>query len=203
MFNIIPSLCIILGLAGLIYIFQYRQNKGNKIKEEQEFEKVKEKKKKLLESFSKIINKENYHKIGNSIYSFTEKVLVRSRIIILRVDRAIFTNLTKIRIKKNIPNPGDIKSIIDSFPEEACLELDIENKNKLSTSQEEKKLLKKVSLNPDDLAAFKNLARIYLWRQDFVSACWALLQAYRLNKEDNVVQDLLIELYEKRGGKRE
>lgn len=202
MFNIIPPLCIILGLAGLIYIFQYRQDKDNTIKEEKEFEKIKEKKKKLTESLSKIFNKENYHKIGNAIYSFIEKVLVRSRIIILRIDRAIFANLTKIRVKKNIPELEDDKNIISSFSKETFLKIDLEDENKLNSSEEEKKLLKKVSLNPEDLASFKNLARIYLWRQDFVSACWALIQAYRLDKTDNVIQDLMIEIYEKRGGKR-
>jgi cytochrome c-type biogenesis protein CcmH/NrfG len=82
------------------------------------------------------------------------------------------------------------------------LENSAEIDNKLDSLQEEKKLLKKINRNPESLAAFKNLARIYLWRKDFSSARWALLQAYHLDKEDNVVQDLLIELYEKRGGAR-
>jgi len=72
----------------------------------------------------------------------------------------------------------------------------------LDTIQEEKNLLKKLKAHPDDLAVLKNLARIYLWRKDFSSARWALLQAFRLDKKDSVIQDLLLELYEKRGGTR-
>jgi cytochrome c-type biogenesis protein CcmH/NrfG len=68
--------------------------------------------------------------------------------------------------------------------------------------QEEKNLLKKLKTHPEDIAVFKNLARIYLWQKDFSSARWALLQAFRLDRKDNVVQDLLLELYEKRGGAR-
>jgi len=202
MFNIIPPLFIILGITGLIYIFQNRQNKDAITREELELEKIREKKRKLLEKLHRIFNKENYQKVGDNIYSFTEKVLVRSRIIILRIDRTISANLTKIRIRKNIPELKEEENIINSFTKKTSLENDIEIDHKLDTIQEEKKLLKKIIVDSENLAAFKNLARIYLWRKDFSSARWALLRAYQLDKEDNVIQDLLIELYEKRGGAR-
>ncbi|MDD3487870.1 MAG: hypothetical protein PHH35_00775 [Candidatus Pacebacteria bacterium] len=199
MFNIIPSLLIILGIAGLVYIFQHRQNKESIIKGEEEFAKIKKEKKKLLE---KLQTKLSYQKVGSGIYSLTEKVLVRSRIIVLRIDKTISANLTKIRIRKKTPDFKGSEDIIKSFTEKTSLENSAEIDNKLDSLQEEKKLLKKINRNPESLAAFKNLARIYLWRKDFSSARWALLQAYHLDKEDNVVQDLLIELYEKRGGAR-
>ncbi|MDD3491536.1 MAG: hypothetical protein PHG13_01005 [Candidatus Pacebacteria bacterium] len=199
MFNIIPSLLIILGIAGLVYIFQYRQNKESIIKGEEELAKIKKEKKKLLE---KLQTKLSYKKVGSGIYSLTEKVLVRSRIIVLRIDKTISANLTKIRIRRKTPNFKGSEDIIKSFAEKTSLENNAEIDTKLDSLQEEKKLLKKISKSPENLAAFKNLARIYLWREDFSSARWALLQAYHLNKEDNVVQDLLIELYEKRGGAR-
>jgi len=75
---------------------------------------------------------------------------------------------------------------------------DINVSHVLDTKDEEKKLLKKLGKNPDDIATFKNLARIYLWQEDFSSARWTLLCAFRLDKEDNVVQGLLVELYEKK-----
>ncbi len=199
MFNIIPSLLIILGIAGLVYIFQHRQNKESIIKGEEEFAKIKKEKKKLLE---KLQTKLSYQKVGSGIYSLTEKVLVRSRIIVLRIDKTISANLTKIRIRKKTPDFKGSEDIIKSFTEKTSLGNSAEIDNKLDSLQEEKKLLKKINRNPESLAAFKNLARIYLWRKDFSSARWALLQAYHLDKEDNVVQDLLIELYEKRGGAR-
>jgi len=199
MFNIIPPLLIILGIAGLVYIFQHRQSKESIIKGEEEFKKIKKEKKKLLE---KLQTKLSYQKIGSGIYSLTEKVLIRSRIIVLRADKTISANLTKIRIRKKTPDFKGSEDIIKSFAEKTPLENSAEIDNKLDSLQEEKKLLKKISKNPESLAAFKNLARIYLWRKDFSSARWALLQAYHLDKEDNVVQDLLIELYEKRGGAR-
>ncbi len=199
MFNIIPSLLIILGIAGLVYIFQHRQNKESIIKGEEEFAKIKKEKKKLLE---KLQTKLSYQKVGSGIYSLTEKVLVRSRIIVLRIDKTISANLTKIRVRKKTPDFKGSEDIIKSFTEKTSLENSAEIDNKLDSLQEEKKLLKKINRNPESLAAFKNLARIYLWRKDFSSARWALLQAYHLDKEDNVVQDLLIELYEKRGGAR-
>lgn len=203
MFNILPPLLIIVGIAGLIYIFQCYQGK-EKESNDIEIEKLENKKRKFLEKFYKVFNKENYHKIGDCLFGFTEKALVRSRIIILRIDRTIFKNLTKIRIRKNILDVGDGKQngIIKVFSEDKLLPDDNDASHVLDMVQEEKKLLKKLKTHPEDIAVFKNLARIYLWQKDFSSARWALLQAFRLDKKDNVVQDLLLELYEKRGGAR-
>lgn len=205
MFNILPPLLIILGITGLIYIFQYCQGKEKENAfNDLEVEKFENRKRKFLEKFYRIFNKENYHKAGNCVFNFTEKVLVRSRIIILRIDRTIFKNLTKIRIRKNISDieEGKQNGIIGVFSEDKLLQNDKDIPQALDTIQEEKNLLKKLRTHPGNLAVLKNLARIYLWRKDFSSARWALLQAFRLDKEDNVIQDLLLELYEKRGGAR-
>ncbi|MDD5760693.1 MAG: hypothetical protein PHF45_01415 [Candidatus Pacebacteria bacterium] len=205
MFNIIPPLLIILGIAGLIYIFQYRQKKKEPIATEDLGIKknIEGKTKGVVEKFYAIFNKQNYQKINEGVFSFTEKALVRSRIIILRIDRTIFKNLTKIRVKKNASefNGKNQNSIISAFSEEKFLQNNTKTTDyALNSVQEEKRLLKKIKSNPEDLESFKNLARIYLWRKDFPSARWALLEAYRLDKGDNVVQDLLVELYGKKDG---
>jgi hypothetical protein len=205
MFNILPPLLIILGITGLIYVFQYYKREEKEVAfNDSEIEKFENRKRKFLEKFYRIFNKGNYQKAGDCVFNFTEKALVRSRIIILRIDRTIFKNLTKIRIRKNIPDTeeGKQNGIIGVFSEGKLLENNKDISHLLDTIQEEKNLLKKLKAHPDDLAVLKNLARIYLWRKDFSSARWALLQAFRLDKKDSVIQDLLLELYEKRGGTR-
>lgn len=210
MFNIIPPLLIILGISGLIYIFQYQQKKGEvklEVRPEQAETEKKDriqKKNSWEEKFYRIFSKQNYQKLNEEMFSFAEKALVRSRIIVLRIDRTIFKNLTRIRIKKSISEleGGEQNGIISAFSEEKLLQNAAETDHVFNTIQEEKALLKRIKANPEDLIAFKNLARIYLWRKDFSSARWALLQAFRLDKEDNVVQDLLLELYEKKGSIR-
>jgi hypothetical protein len=210
MFNIIPPLLIILGISGLIYIFQYQQKKEEvklEVRPEQAETEKKDgiqKKNSWEEKFYRIFSKQNYQKLNEEMFSFAEKALVRSRIIVLRIDRTIFKNLTRIRIKKSISEleGGEQNGIISAFSEEKLLQNAAETDHVFNTIQEEKALLKRIKANPEDLIAFKNLARIYLWRKDFSSARWALLQAFRLDKEDNVVQDLLLELYEKKGSIR-
>jgi len=203
MFNILPPLLIILGLAGLVFIFK-RQNdqRDQKIVTEIIEEKITNREKEFLGRFLKVFNRRNYQKTSNQFFLFVEKFLVRSRIIILRVDGAIFKNLAKIRGRKNNGGEQEKKNgIIQSFSEEKSTENDADTLHILNISREEKELLKKIENNPEDITLLKNLARLYLWQEDFSSARWALLQAYRLNKEDNVVLDLLVELYEKIGRK--
>jgi len=199
MFNILPPLLIILGITGLIFIFKNQKGeKGEKNIQEREIINEKEK---FLGRFRRIFNKDNYQKICNKLTLLVEKFLIRSRIIILRIDRAIFKNLSRIRKRKNISTKDEENGIIKFFNKEKLIEDDAGFSDILDIKQEEKKLLKEFEDNPEDIAALKNLARIYLWQEDFSSACWVLLQAYRLDKDDNVVQGLLIELYGKKGGK--
>lgn len=206
MFNILPPLLIILGIAGLIFIFKGKEGeKDEKITErieEVEDKKIADGKERFFERFYRIFNKENYQKASNQFFLFIEKSLVRSRIIILRIDRTIFKNLASIRKRKdNNDEKNGENGIVKSFNEEKLIEDDTDTSHILNAKDEEKKLLKKLQNNPDDIVTLKNLARIYLWQEDFSSARWTLLQAYRIDKEDNVVRDLLIELYEKKGGK--
>jgi len=199
MFNILPPLLIILGIIGLIFIFKNQKSeKGEKNIQEREIISEKEK---FSGRFHRIFNKDNYQKVCNKLTLLVEKFLIRARIIILRIDRAIFKNLSRIRKRKNISTKDEENGIIKFFNEEKLIEDDEGFADILDIKQEEKKLLKELEDNPEDVAALKNLARIYLWQEDFSSACWVLLQAYRLDKDDNVVQDLLIELYGKKGGK--
>ena len=199
MFNILPPLLIILGITGLIFIFKNQKGeKGEKNIQEREIINEKEK---FLGRFRRIFNKDNYQKVCNKLTLLVEKFLIRSRIIILRIDRAIFKNLSRIRKRKNINTKDEENGIIKFFNKEKLIEDDVGFSDILDIKQEEKKLLKEFEDNPEDIAALKNLARIYLWQEDFSSARWVLLQAYRLDKNDNVVQGLLIELYGKKGEK--
>jgi hypothetical protein len=197
MFNVLPPLLIVLGIVGLIFVF--KSQKDEKIIQEIEEGEIINKKEGFLEKFHRVFNKENYQKACNQFFLFIEKSLVRSRIIILRIDRTIFKNLANIRKRKNNDDLKDGENGIVKFFNEGKLDQDdIDTSHILDTKDEEKKLLKKLEKNPDDIATLKNLARIYLWQEDFSSARWILLQAYRIDKEDNVVQGLLIELYEKK-----
>ena len=198
MFNILPPLLIILGITGLIFIFKNQKGeKGEKITEEEE---VINEKEKFLGKFRRIFNKGNYQKACNQSILFVEKFLIRSRIIILRIDRTIFKNLASIRKRKNGKTEDEENKIIKSFNKEKLVEDDADFSHILDIKQEEKKLLKELENDSEDIIALKNLARIYLWQEDFSSARWVLLEAYRLDKNDNVVQGLLIELYGKKGG---
>jgi len=199
MFDILPPLLIILGITGLIFIFKNQKGeKGEKITEEEE---IINEKKNFSVKFRRIFNKENYQKACNQLVLFVEKFLIRSRIIILRIDRTIFKNLTSIRKRKNGKVEDQENKIIKSFNKEKLVEDDTDFSHILDIKQEEKKLLKEIENDSENIVAFKNLARIYLWQEDFSSARWVLLEAYRLDENDNVVQGLLIELYGKKGGK--
>jgi len=198
MFNILPPLLIILGITGLIFIFKnQKEEKDEEITEEKE---AINEEGKFLEKFRRIFNKENYQKACNKLTLFVEKFLIRSRIIILRIDRTIFKNLTSIRKRKNDNTEDKENGIIKSFNEGKLIEDGIDFSHILDIKEEEKKLLKGLENNSKDIAILKNLARIYLWQEDFSSARWVLLEAYRLDKDDNVVHGLLIELYGKKGG---
>jgi len=211
MFNILPPLLIILGIVGLIFIFKGQKGeKGRELSaastsaEASVDEKVMEDKGKerFPERFHRIFNKENYQKASNQFFLFIEKSLVRSRIIILRIDRTIFKNLASIRKRKdNDDAKNGENGIIKSFDKAKLTEDNADTSHILNREDEEKKLLKKLRNNPDDIATLKNLARIYLSQEDFSSARWTLLQAYRIDKEDNVIHGLLIELYEKKSVK--
>jgi hypothetical protein len=200
MFNILPPLLIILGIVGLIFVSKSQKDEkyGKEIEELKE-DKIVEEGSVFLERIYRIFNKENYQKACNQFFLFIEKSLVRSRIIILRVDRTIFKNLSNIRKRKD---NDDIKNgenkIVKSFNEDSLIEDDTDTSHILNTKDEEKKLLKKIKNNPNDIATLKNLARIYLCQEDFSSARCSLLQAYRIDNEDNIVQGLLMELYEKK-----
>jgi len=200
MFNVLPPLLIILGIVGLIFVFKGQKGEeSEKIIQEIEEREITNGKERFLERFRRIFNRENYQKASNQFFLFIEKSLVRSRIIILRIDSTIFKNLANIRKRKNGDDLKDGENgIVKSFNEGRIDQDDIDTSHILNTKDEEKKLLKKLGKNPDDIATLKNLARIYLWQKDFSSARWTLLQAYRIDKEDNVVQGLLIELYEKK-----
>lgn len=156
--------------------------------------------------YRRFFNQENYQKIRQQLISFLEKFLIRTRIIVLRIDRTVFKNLTKIKRRKNnedlkVEEENSIISFREENTEEKLIEDNIDKTHILDIKAEEERLLKELRNNSKNIDVLKNLARIYFCKEDFSSACWVLLRAYRLDKKDNVVQDLLIELYEKRGRK--
>lgn len=206
MFNIIPPLLIILGLAGLIFLFREEENspeEKQEIRLAEEDNWMKKASRWTGKRLRKIFNRGNYQKASNHFFLLIEKSLVRSRIIILRVDRTIFKNLSSLRKRKDDKEDKDEgNGIVSSFEKQSASAENTEENGMFKVRGEEKRLLKQVNESPDNVSALKNLARIYLREEDLVSARWALLQAYRVDEEDNVVQSLLIELYQKKDGKQ-
>lgn len=60
---------------------------------------------------------------------------------------------------------------------------------------EEKKLLRKLPKKEKDV--FQNLARLYLFEEDYHSARWIILEAYRNFPEDKIIRSFLVEIFEK------
>jgi len=141
MFDILPPLLILLGITGLIFIFKNQKGeKGKKITEEKV---VINEKEKFLGKFHRIFNKENYQKACNQLTLFVEKFLIRSRIIILRIDRTIFKNLANIRERKNNKTEDEENKIIKSFNKEKLVEDNTDFSHILDIKQEEKKLIER------------------------------------------------------------
>lgn len=182
MFSFLPPLLIIIGLVGLILLLNQQQpRKSNKFLQKLFLPFKRGKKQSRLQSQSLIL---------------TERLLVYSRIIILKLDRFLSNSLSRLR-KKRILQKEQKKKLFSS----PLISL---NRNKKALSslgtdflKEEKKLLYRLEKFPDEGETLMNLARIYLWKGDFSSARAILLSAYRKDKENRVTQTLLVELEEK------
>jgi hypothetical protein len=203
MFNIVPPLFIILGLVGLVLLFNKKSSKENKIANQPNFEpKLIKRYSFFLKKWHQFFNKQNFELVKIKLSNFFEKVLIRLRIIILRLDYLLFRQLEKRKEKEK-----NVKDGLDQLKENNTLSvltntshLELDNLSSLSPldlEKEEKQFLTLFLKQPEEESSLVNLARLYLYRQDFSSARWALLEAHRLNKEDKVIRDLLLELQEK------
>lgn len=205
MYNIVPPLLIILGIVGLIFLLN-----NQKFKEKEQ--EIRERFKKdthqrpffLFAKWRQIFNKKNIDLLNYRFSNFFEKLLIRFRIIILRIDHLFLKELERLKRKKEmakeIQNGSEKKESFSDFLTENGFSLKTEESNLSSIidlEEEEKKFLTNFLKNPQEESSLINLARLYLFKKDFSSARWALLEAYRLNKEDSIIKDLLSELQEK------
>jgi len=205
MYNIVPPLLIVLGIVGLIFLLN---NQNFKEKEQEIRERLKKDTHQrhffLFVKWRQIFNKENIDLLNGRFSNFFEKLLIRFRIIILRIDHLLLKELERLKGKKEmikeIQNGSEEKESFSDFSTENEFSLKTEKSNLSSIidlEEEEKKFLTDFLKNPQKESSLINLARLYLFKKDFSSARWALLEAHRLNKEDNVIKDLLSELKEK------
>ena len=205
MYNIIPPLLIVLGIVGLIFLLN---NKKFKEKEQEIRERLKKDTHQrhffLFIRWRRIFNKENTDLLNCRFSNFFEKLLIRFRIIILRIDQLLLKGLERLKGKKEmakeIQNGSGEKENFSDLLTENEFSLKTEKLNLSSVvdlEEEEKKFLTDFLKNPQEESSLINLARLYLFKKDFSSARWALLEAHRLNKEDKVIKDLLSEVQEK------
>jgi hypothetical protein len=216
MYNIVPPLLIILGIVGLIFLLN---NKKFKEKEQEIRERLKKDTHQrhffLFVKWHQIFNKENINLLNGRFLNFFSKLLIRFRIIILRIDHLFLKELERLKRKKEmakgIQNESEEKRSFFDFERSEkkgnpyfLTENGFSLKNEKSNlspivdlEEEEKKFLTDFFKNSQEESSLINLARLYLFKKDFSSARWALLEAHRLNKEDSVIKDLLSELQEK------
>jgi len=191
--DIIAPLCIILGLFGLILILVGA-------KESEEAIAIYEKKWQDLKRRREVFQKKFFKELGEKGYKFflssSEKTLVRLRIIILRLDRSLFNNLSYLR-KIKLQQQGNKNKIFeaDSSKENPLIEGSRDFTFSQNLVLEEKKLLRKLPKKEKDV--FQNLARLYLFEEDYHSARWIILEAYRNFPEDKIIRSFLVEIFEK------
>jgi len=208
--NLVPPLLIVLGLVGLVFILK-QTKKEEKEGDLKQIEKTISYDLNLIDKKLRVFIAEKNKKINNIFLNSSEKFLIRLRIIFLRVDRLIYNNLIKIKEKKNKDSCFEKtfkESIKKLFPEGKTnkkeskkfkfdlLEANDYQKNEIN-------FLKAFKKNPGDCQIIKNLALLYLFNEDYVSARWILIEGYRLNKEDKTIQGLFLELKEKENSSKE
>jgi len=187
MYNIVPPLLVIFGIVGLIFLLRNKYL----IPEE----KISQRHSILTTKWCKIWNRQRVAAVNEKIVKFFEKLLIRLRIIILRVDRLLSRGLERIRGQKE---PISTKLKFSKVAKTSKLSPLIDKKISINTLEEQEKTLLITLLKEDfNLDSLINLARLYLYMQDFSSARWALIEAYRLDNENKIIQDLLFELEEK------
>lgn len=185
--NFLSPLFIILGIVGLILILgQAKEDENITSIYRRKLLALKEREKKLRLELSQLLS---VH-FSKSLINFLEKILIRLRIIVLRLDRSLFLNLKKLReikFKKEFKKEKISTALLNHFKEE--------QEEKKDFKKEERLLLIKLKKNDPDV--FQNLARLYLYEEDLSSARWIILEGLRRFKEEKIFEAFLIELFEK------
>lgn len=206
MYNIIPPLLIVLGVAGLIVLLNSRNFKERLQKDGKKIKKGFSREYSLIFArWQQIFKKDNIDLLNSRVSNLSEKLLIRFRILILRTDQFLLKGLEKIRTKKEVikeaQNGGGEKAdFSELMPENQSASEEPEAPNplpRIDPAEEEKKFLNDFLKSPQKEPSLINLARLYIFKKDFFSARWALLEAYRLNGENKIIQDLLLEVREK------
>ncbi len=197
MFDILPPLLIIVGLVGLIVIFNHSSSKENMLPLEEGKEKI-WKGNRFFQKISLFFEKVRNYRLQSRFLSSLERLLVRLRIVILKLDKSVSKNLIHLRkgrMKRATEEKVSSFSSVSSVWEEGDKELP--SSLSLDFSEEEKKILRRLNKFPQEVDTLINLARIYLWKKDFSSARAVLLQAYEIDEKNKVIRSLLVELKEK------
>lgn len=208
MFNIIPPLLIVIGLMGLVVLLTRQKKKfseevGNLSSSLGESSPLNSYKLFFVRVSS--LSKQKGALITTFLSRFFQKVLIRLRIIILRIDHLLMRLLEKHKEKNKIDKKYSEKT--ETILKESHSHLNIfkhlqaQNIASLDLTQEEKKLLTSFLKKTNEKAVLINLSRLYLFKEDFAFARWALLKVYQLDPHNKIIQDLFLELYEKEGGK--
>ncbi|MCD6569024.1 hypothetical protein J7K70_02715 [bacterium] len=190
--NIIPSLLVLISLVCLILLLNHRENSdsltNNKIDKTKEKQKEEEKK-----GYS-------WQYLGESLkhnwLSFCEKFLIRLRIILLRLEKSAHSSLEKIRkykVNKNSLPERKLQATKGNLFIATHLDQGLIS----DLAKEEKKLLRKILKDSTDIDSVRNLAYLYLYEEDFSSACWALVKGFFIQAEDKVIRGLMCQLREK------
>lgn len=201
MFNYLSVILIFLALAGLVVIF-VRKNKTVGSEEiQKQNTALTGRKNKYIEKTTVVLSSSG-KVVSYFLISVTEKSVHRLKIISLRLDNFFSRMLHSIRKQKEISenNNASEKNKLDLISAMGQLTADKEEQSDLDERWVEdikryQKILKK---NSQDLSAIKNLSRIYLTQNDFSSARMTLIEGYRLDPKDEVINSLLIEIWERK-----
>ncbi len=187
MFNFIFLLLIVVGVIGIIYIY-----KKYRLDIQKDLEKITSSSMNPWHKWHKIINTEKLDKLENSLSNFLEKILRRSRVIVLRIDNNLSQSLTSIKKKQTEQQEKQI-SISD------LNEISLPKAKTISskTKKEELSLLDKFITDRNNLESYKNLARFYLNQNEYQNCRHVLLEALIVNPKDKIISDLFVALYEK------
>ncbi len=195
MFNLIPPLLLLIGLAGLILLLHHQENIISSEEESKTFTTKEKKGKKKW-----FVNSAQLENAKAKIKHFFEKILIRLRIIVLRMDRILLHSLETLRGKNQLENLEDQEKRKGLFRKNkinlkhSTLDSQLE---KMDLREQEKKLLLKMLHDESNFDDLVNLARLYLFEKDFPSARWALIQAYHLEDNNKIIEGLFLELEEK------
>ena len=103
MYNIIPPLLIVLGIVGLIFLLNNKKFKEKKQEIREKLEKdAQQRHFFLFVKWRQIFNKENINLLNGRLANFFEKLLIRFRIIILRIDHLLLKELERLKGKKEM-----------------------------------------------------------------------------------------------------